>query len=193
MKSLTLVAAALIAVFASACTADATDASAPEQQSEDLTKARFTSLKHPTNKALAGLDTAGGKFKNAYIGTYRFNKAGPEAHDADAREKRIKEVMHRYMCGFFDESIDIGRNTGSVDKKVATVLSDVDMDNNAYDQDTDLAGFSDAMKKVYAESSLDVLSGSASGNNTMGEIMGVYDTTHNEVFFFGFTNCGSDD
>ena len=56
-----------------------------------------------------------------------------------------------------------------------------------------MASFSSSLSSVLSDSHLDVMSGSASGNNTMGEIMGVYDTTHNEVLFFGFTNCGSDD
>jgi hypothetical protein len=39
---------------------------------------------------------------------------------------------------------------------------------------------------------LDVLSGGASGNNTAGNVMGVYDIARHEIVFFGFTNCGSD-
>ena len=104
---------------------------------------------------------------------------------------RVKEVMHRYMCSFFDESIDIGHESGK--KAVATVLSDVDMENNASDQDKETASFSDALADVLADTKLDVMSGGASGNNTGGEVMGVYDITHNEIFYFGYTNCGSDD
>ena len=168
---------------------DSTDVSADE-----LSKARFTLLKSgPTNPKLRALFDAGNKIDTNYIGTYRFNKPTTEKTDQDARLMRIKEVMHRYMCSFFDESIDIGRNTGTIAKKVSTTLSDVDMESNASDQTTQVAAFSSALTQVYTDSKLDVLSGGASGNNTGGEVMGVYDITHNEVFFFGFTNCGSDD
>src|SRR3954469_782662 len=76
------------------------------------TKARFTHLKSgPTDTNLKFLYQAGAKFESSFLGVYRYNKATNEATNADAREKRIKEVMHRYMCSFFDDSIDIARNT----------------------------------------------------------------------------------
>ena len=52
---------------------------------------------------------------------------------------------------------------------------------------------SSTLSRVFANPKMDVLSGGASGNNTIGEVMGVYDTENHEVLFFGFTNCGSDD
>lgn len=171
-----------------------TDDSQDTSDDELNTKARFTRLKSgPTDTNLAFLDTAGARFDGAYRGVYRFNKATNEATSADAREKRIKEVMHRYMCGFFDESIDIGRNSGTTAKKVATAMADVNLDERGNDQKADIGKFATALKFVVENPKLDVLSGSASGNNTMGEIIGVYDTAHNEILFFGFTNCGSDD
>ena len=188
-----LFAALLITALASGCAAT-TGADAADDtgaSADELSKARFTSLKAPTSKKLASLYTAGSKFENAYRGVYRFNKASAEATDPDARMKRVKEVMHRYMCGFFDESIDLGHSSGPSDLKAT--LSDINMDDNASDQTADVASFSSSLSTVLSDSHLDVMSGSASGNNTMGEIMGVYDKTHNEVLFFGFTNCGSDD
>jgi hypothetical protein len=168
-------------------TSDATGASADE-----LSRSRFTWMRSgPTDQDLASLYAAGSKFEGAYMGVYRFNKAGPEATDEFARMQRVKEVMHRYMCSFFDESIDLGRATGS--KRVDVTLADVDIEDNAYDQDADVAAFSSALTGVFGRSDLDVMSGGASGNNTAGEVMGVYDVTHNEILFFGFTNCGSDD
>ena len=159
------------------------------------TKARFTHLKSgPTDTNLKYLFSAANKLGSSYVGVYRYNKATTEATDQDAREKRIKEVMHRYMCSFFDDSIDIARSTGTVTKKISSTVSDLDLDNEASDASkTDLAAFSTALTYVFGNAKLDVLSGGASGNNTAGEVMGVYDEAHNEIFFFGFTNCGSDD
>lgn len=182
--------AALVAIglTTSACSGtDATPAPSADPAEDDLNaKGRFSVLKKPTDPDLAALYTAGKGFDGAYLGVYRFNKPTTEGTDAGAREKRIKEVMHRYMCGFFDESIDIGESKTSKE-----ILGDLDMDNNAGDKDQ--KALTSALDAVLKNKSLDTLSGSASGNNTMGEIMGVYDEKHHEVLYFGFTNCGSDD
>lgn len=193
-----LVAVGLV-LFAAACSGSSSsdipssDPANDDDTSEDElnTKARFTHLKTPTDKDLAALAKAGGKLENAYRGVYRFNKAGPEATDPNARMNRVKEVMHRYMCSFFDESIDIGRNTGT--KAVEQTMSDVDFDRNSSDEDANVKAFGDALGDAFENKKLDIMSGGASGNNTAGEVMGIYDLAHNEVFFFGYTNCGSDD
>lgn len=190
-KLLAASALALLAMSSVACTANTDAPEATDTSNDELSKARFTSLKTPSDARLGALYAAGEKLDNVYIGVYRFNKASVEATDPEARTRRIKEVMHRYMCGFFDESIDIGRNTGK--SPVAAVLGDLNVRDNASDQDAKVAAFESALTKVYTDAKLDVLSGGASGNNTGGEIMGVYDLRHNEVFYFGYTNCGSDD
>lgn len=199
MISFTHVSVVLAVLLATACSGSPSESDIPAADpagdtSEDelSTKARFTHLKKPTDADLAAFSTASAKFDHSYRGVYRFNKAGPEATDPLAREKRIKEVMHRYMCSFFDESIDIGRNTGAGAVKQA--LSDVNIGDNASDQSAaDVAALTSALTNVYKNKKLDVLSGGASGNNTGGEMMGIYDLTHNEILFFGYTNCGSDD
>jgi hypothetical protein len=180
------VACASIDPSADADTSDeATGASADE-----LSRARFTRLRSPTNANLKALYAAGKQFEYGYLGVYRYNRASAEATDPDAREKRIKEVMHRYMCGFFDESIDIGRNTGA--NRVKAAMTDVNFYDYAYEQEEDVAAFEEALTDVYADPKMDILSGGASGNNTAGNVMGVYDVRTNEILFFGFTNCGSD-
>lgn len=198
MISITRVSAVIVVLLATACTAS-TAADAPAGNPADDTSldelnttARFTKLtKGPTDRDLAAFSTAAAKFDGSYRGVYRFNKAGPEATDPAAREKRIKEVMHRYMCSFFDDSISLGRNSGA--SAVKKTLADVNLDSNASAQSAaDVAQLTSALTKVYANKKLDVLSGSASGNNTAGEVMGVYDIARNEILFFGYTNCGSD-
>lgn len=168
------------------CAAEADETSTGE---DDATgKGRFTRLAKPTDADLAALHAVAKKIDGAYLGVQRFNKRTTEGTDPAAREKRIKEVMHRYMCGFFDESIDIGRNTKT--DKTKQALDDLDFSNT----DTGVApkALEDALRKAYANPKLDILSGSASGNNTVGNVLGVYDVAHDEVLFFGFTNCGSD-
>jgi hypothetical protein len=167
------------------------DPSAETSEDELNTRARFTHLKKPTDRDLAALSTATAKLGPAYRGVYRFNKAGLEATDPQAREKRIKEVMRRHMCPFFDESIDLGRRSGP--NAVGQTLADLDLPDNAGNPSAgDIEALSSALAKVRVNRSLDVLSGSASGNNTIGEVLGIYDTAHHEILFFGYTNCGSD-
>lgn len=160
--------------------------------SEDELKARFTSLRKPTDPALASVYAAANKFESPYLGVFRFNKATNEKTDSALREKRIKEVMHRYMCRFFDESIDIGRNTGSNTARAKTVIRDLEPDYYMIDEESKIPALESAFAKAYKNPQLDILSGSASGNNTGGAVVGVYDIAHNEILFFGFTNCGSD-
>lgn len=199
MISYTRVSAVLAILLATACGGTsgesdipAADPAGDTSEDELNTKARFTHLKKPTDADVAAFSKAAARFEHSYLGVYRFNKAGPEATEPLAREKRIKEVMHRHMCSFFDDSIDIGRNTGAGAVKQA--LRDVNIDDNASDQPpADVAALTSALTNVYKNKKLDVLSGGASGNNTVGEVMGIYDLAHNEIVFFGFTNCGSDD
>jgi hypothetical protein len=201
VSSIRLFGAVAVTLFATACGSasapsdPAADPGAAEDTSEDElnTKARFTHLRSgPTDTNLAFLYKAGAKFDGEYLGVYRFNKPTNEATSADARMKRVKEVMHRYMCSFFDESIDIGRATAS--KAVSTTLADLDLDRNQGDApEATVKSLSTALSFVAKNPSLDLMSGGASGNNTGGEVMGVYDIAHNEILFFGFTNCGSDD
>ena len=197
MISIPRVSAVLFVLLATACggASDASDPASPdtEDTSEDElnTKARFTHLRSgPHDADLKSLHDSGGKFEYAYRGVYRFNKPGSEATDRDARMKRIKEVMHRYMCSLFDESIDLSRPSGS--NAVKNTLDILDFDRNA-EGTTDVGRFSGALGDVFKKKDLDVVAGYASGNNTAGEVMGVYDVAHNEILFFGFTNCGSDD
>jgi hypothetical protein len=195
MISITRASATLALLLAAACggSSDASNAAPVDpagdtSQDELNTTARFTHLKKgPSDADLAAFSALGAKFDNAYLGTYRFNKAGPEKTDADARMKRVKEVMHRYMCSFFDESIDLAHTTSA-----KAALKDVNLDTNASDQSAQVAPLEAALTKVLADKKMDVMSGGASGNNTAGEIMGIYDVTHNEILFFGYTNCGSD-
>jgi hypothetical protein len=169
------------------------DITAAAKKTADVRDARFHELKNgPTNKSLQPLNAAGNKMDSSLIGTYKFLKPTDEATNQASREKRVKEVMHRFMCGFFDESIDLGHDTGAQGAKNA--INDLDLGTNDSDggDSPGAKGVVAAMDAVTKDKDLDVMSGSASGNNTAGEIMGVYDMKNHEIFFFGFSNCGSD-
>lgn len=159
---------------------------------EDALSQRFTRLKKgPTNADLKAFDKAGGKLSPYGAAVYRFNKVGAERTDATARMKRVKEVMHRYMCSFFDESIDLTHRKGA--PQLQSTLKDLELDYYTEDQDASEAALKSTLTKILANPDLDVMSGPTSGNNTSGAVLGVYDIKNNEVYFYGFTNCGSDD
>jgi hypothetical protein len=150
---------------------------------------RFHQLKEgPSDNTLALLSTAGNKVDSALVGTYKFLKPTNEGSDAGARETRVKEVMHRFMCSFFDDSIDIDHRTGAAGAKKA--VDDLDLSEN---DNGDTSAIQSALTKIASDGDLDLMSGSASGNNTFGNVLGVYDKKNNEILFFGFSNCGSDD
>jgi hypothetical protein len=162
------------------------DLSASGAQSDAT--ARFHQLKSgPTDKTLATLAVAANKIDAALIGTYKFLRPTTEGSDAGVRETRVKEVMHRFMCSFFDDSINIDHRTGATGAKKA--VDDLDLSNNA---GGDTSAVESAIGKIATDNDLDLMSGSASGNNTEGNVLGVYDKKNNEILFFGFSNCGSD-
>jgi hypothetical protein len=175
--------------------ADLKSSSSSSSQIDPATKkpGRFTQLKKgPTDTALAKVFTAGQDIDGALLGAYRFNMPGPEATDPVAREKRVKEVMHRFMCTFFDDSIDLKRPSGSPASRTQRTLADLDMNDNANGQDDAVRKFTDGLTDAYGDEKLDILSGGASGNNTIGNVMGAYDVANNQILYFGFSNCGSD-
>src|SRR5262249_38212744 len=100
------------AVGCAAPAASGESEAAPEA-AEDALVARFTKLSSgPSDAGLKSFYKAAKKFEYGYLGAYRFNRPGAEATDPAVRMNRVKEVMHRYMCTFFDDGIDLGRNTG---------------------------------------------------------------------------------
>lgn len=109
----------------------------------------------------------------------------------EIRLNTVAQALHT-VCGFFDEGVSLGIN--SKDEKgtlnaVADLIdsSNIDQGDAAYNQIVrDVSVFTN-------EAGVEVYSGSASGNNTMGTVLGIYDTKTNEVAVFASTNCGSDD
>ena len=69
---------------------------------------RFSSITKFTNTNLDALRVAARTVEESYRGAYRFNKVTDEPRSQVSRMNRVKEAMHRYMCSYFDESIDLG-------------------------------------------------------------------------------------
>ena len=106
------------------------------------------------------------------------------------REATIAQAAHT-LCRFFDDGVAIGLNTKDEAGNMAAVL-DFTEPMQMSDDDIDYINFVSVVKKLNAEPGVELYSGSASGNNTYGQIIGVYDTKTNELAVFANTNCGSD-
>jgi len=181
--------AALSVALLSGCGSSGGDTNESES---DLSRSRFTLLESATNKNLDALLKASPKMIGFYsYSVYRFNRVTDEATNDLSRENRVKETMHRYSCRFFDEEIAVGRD-GKPEQEVKAIADLFEYDQWDMDK-ADLKAYEDALAKVAADPDLDILSGSASGNNTSGTVLGVYDVKNNEILETTSTNCGSDD
>jgi len=106
------------------------------------------------------------------------------------REATIAQAAHT-LCRFFDDGVAIGLNTKDETGTMAAVL-DFTEPMQMTDDEPNYINFVSVVKKINAESGIEVYSGSASGNNTYGQIVGFYDTKTSELAVFANTNCGSD-
>lgn len=106
------------------------------------------------------------------------------------REATVAQASHT-LCRFFDDGVAIGLNTKDEAGTMAAIL-DFTEPMQLNDDDIDYIKFASVVKKLNAESGVELYSGSASGNNTYGQIIGIYDTKTNELAVFANTNCGSD-
>lgn len=107
------------------------------------------------------------------------------------REATVAQLMHT-LCPYFDDGVAIGINTKDEPGTLAAVADFTDsMQISPGDSDYDK--LFTVVKTVNSESNIEVYSGSTSGNNTYGTVLGFYDTKNNELAVFANTNCGSDD
>lgn len=106
------------------------------------------------------------------------------------REATMGQAAHT-LCRFFDDGVALGLNTKD-EAGTKTAIFDFTDPLQMSDNDIDYLNFVSATKKINAESGVEVYSGSASGNNTYGTVIGFYDVKNNELAVFANTNCGSD-
>jgi hypothetical protein len=116
---------------------------------------------------------------------------GKGATAQEIRMNTVAQALHS-VCPFFDDGVSIGINTKD-EKGTLNAVADL-IDSSSVDKGD--AAYNQVVRNVSifnAEAGVEVYSGSASGNNTMGTVLGIYDTKTNEVAVFASTNCGRDD
>lgn len=161
--------------------------------SSNVFASKFADLKSLSNN---NLETARTEIKNLEIVTHAdFKKVSVLKAKGDTpqkqREATIAQAMHT-LCPFFDDGVALGINTKD-EKGNLSALTDFTDSLQISQDDPNYIKLLATVKKVNAESGVEVYSGSTSGNNTYGTVFGFYDTKNNELAVFANTNCGRDD
>jgi uncharacterized SAM-dependent methyltransferase len=107
------------------------------------------------------------------------------------REATVAQAMHT-LCPYFDDGVAVGVNTKDEQGTLAAI-TDFTESMQISSGDSDYDKLFTVVTTVNSESSIEVYSGSTSGNNTYGTVLGFYDTKTNELAVFANSNCGRDD
>lgn len=106
--------------------------------------------------------------------------------EQSVREQTVKQAMFLGVCSFFDESIDISVADNATEA-LAALNEYAGQDGNGEPE------LREALDKAMRTEGLEVYGGYASGNNTGGAAVGIFDLKNNQILVFGSSNCGSDD
>lgn len=109
----------------------------------------------------------------------------------EIRQSAVAQAAH-IACPFFDDGVAIGLNSKD-DKGTLAAVADYTESSNVEKGDAEYNQLVRNVSVFNKEAGVEVYSGSASGNNTAGTVLGIYDTKTNEIAVFANTNCGSDD
>ena len=109
----------------------------------------------------------------------------------EIRTNTIAQAVHT-LCPYFDDGVSIrlnAKNKAGIDLAVNDYTENGSLSNN----DAELKTLADSIYSAGQQVGVEIYSGSASGNNTSGTVLGIFDTKNNEIAVFSNSNCGSDD
>lgn len=109
----------------------------------------------------------------------------------EIRQNTVAQVLHT-VCPFFDDGVSIGVNSKD-EKGTLSAVADLIDSSSVSKGDAEYNQLVKNVSAVNTQANVELYSGSASGNNTMGTVLGFYDLKNNEIAVFSNTNCGSDD
>jgi len=109
----------------------------------------------------------------------------------ELRMNTVAQVAHT-ACPFFDDGVALSLNSKD-EKGTLNAVADLIDSSDVNKGDAVYNSLVKNITAINSEDGVEVYSGSASGNNTAGTVVGLYDTKTNEVAVFANTNCGSDD
>jgi hypothetical protein len=108
----------------------------------------------------------------------------------EIRLNTMAQAAHS-LCSFFDEGVSVTLNSKD-DKGTLNAVKDLSDSSNLSVGDPDYNTLVKAVGAANGQAGVEVYSGSASGNNTAGTVLGFFDVNTNEIAVFSSTNCGSD-
>jgi hypothetical protein len=106
-----------------------------------------------------------------------------------SRADTVTLAMHS-LCDSFNDGVSLklnSKDTAGATKAVNEFTADLHMAGS-----NDYYTILEALKNANLDSTSEIYSGTASGKNTTGTVLGIYDTKNNELVVFASTNCGSD-
>ena len=108
----------------------------------------------------------------------------------ELRMNAVAQALHT-VCPFFDDGVRININTKD-DKGTLNAVKDLADSSNVNEGDAEFKAITRIVSIINKQADVELYSGSASGNNTAGTVLGFYDLKNNEIGVFANTNCGSD-
>ena len=150
--------------------------------------AKLQPIPHVTNAALEKLSVAGSADPSLLQNNFKVvSTTPPDGRSAAVvRMATVAQAAHS-LCGFFDDGVELSLVESKQAASAVTYLSSGNVDDNDV-----VASMASALTAA-AGPQIEIYSGDASGNNTAGTVLGVYDLSNNEILVFSSTNCGSDD
>ncbi len=159
--------------------------------SSNVFASKIVPLKNLTNKRL---DMAASALVATDIVTHSTYKKvielkGKGTSAQEIRMNTVAQAAHT-ACPFFDDGVALSLNKKDATGTASAVADLIDSSNPSKEEELLIAK---NIAVFIGEQDIEVYSGNASGNNTAGTVVGIYDTKNNEVAVFANTNCGSDD
>lgn len=158
--------------------------------------ATFAPIKSPADRAMRSVLRAAQSFgQSSASGAFHVLAHTPDS-DRDADQERLanlKQAIHAYFGADFSESLDLRLVTPS-EKGVEEAMNALNVRGNTCDADeSKVSALEAALTQAVSAPGVEVYAGHGSGNNTTGDLVGLYDVAHDQIVFFGFSNFGSED
>ncbi len=103
----------------------------------------------------------------------------------------ISESIHKYVTAWFDDGINISRVKSK--KEFLDFMSSNAFGSSSEDESLKIEQVTKAIIQLGSNKSIAIYTGSASGNNTMGEVVGIVDLKNKEILSLVNSNFASDD
>jgi hypothetical protein len=161
--------------------------------SSNVFASEFVNIKTLTNKTLESAKTE--LSTQDVISHWALKKVtklkGKGASAQEIRQNAVAQALHT-VCGFFDDGVSINLNSKD-EKGSLRAVADLLDSSNLTESDTQYKTLVRVVSTINNQTGVELYSGSASGNNTAGTVLGLYDIKNNEIAVFASTNCGKDD